>query len=195
MKKEWDLTQEAFDTLLDWLDADRERAGSKYEAIRFRLIKIFTCRGCLEPEELADETINRVSAKVTEVASSYSGDPALFFYGVAQKIHLEYLRKIQKKQTELSVESYQLKVPTITLQDDIEPEYECLEQCLEHLPNDNRKLVVQYYQQEKHAKIEHRKVLATELGIAVNALRIRAHRIRLALQQCMHKCLEQQPAN
>jgi len=39
MKKEWVLTQEAFDRLLGWLDPDRESAGEKYEAIRLRLIK------------------------------------------------------------------------------------------------------------------------------------------------------------
>ena len=59
MKKGWVLTQELFDTLLDWLDPDRERAGHRYETIRLRLIKIFTSRGCPEAEELADETINR----------------------------------------------------------------------------------------------------------------------------------------
>ena len=62
MKKEWVINQDAFDTMLDWLDADRERAGCKYEAIRLRLIKIFTCRGCQDAEELADEAINRVIA-------------------------------------------------------------------------------------------------------------------------------------
>jgi DNA-directed RNA polymerase specialized sigma24 family protein len=195
MKKEWALTQEAFDRLLGWLDADRERAGSKYEAIRLRLIKIFTCRGCSEADELADETINRVTAKVEEVADNYSGDPALYFYGVCQKVHLEYLRKYQKKQADVAVDSATLNATSISLDDDIEPEYECLERCLEHLPADNRDLVLRYYQQEKQLKIVHRKRLARELGIAVNALRIRAHRIRLVLQRCVLDCLEQQPAN
>ena len=80
MKKKWELTQAAFEKLLAWLDTDRDRAGSKYETIRLRLIKIFTCRGCLEVEELADETINRVVSRVDEVASDYQGDhPSLYF--------------------------------------------------------------------------------------------------------------------
>jgi DNA-directed RNA polymerase specialized sigma24 family protein len=197
MKKEWVLTQDAFDGLLDWLDADRNLAGSKYEAIRLRLIKIFTCRGCAEAEELADETINRVSARVVEIASQYDGDPARYFYGVSHKVHLEYLRKSRVQQPLVSESSAtgNVNTPTTSLADNIEPEYECLEQCLNHLPPENRDLVVRYYQQEKQAKIEHRKLLATELGIAVNALRIRAHRIRLALQQCVQTCLEQQPAH
>ena len=195
MNRERVLTKESFDKLLDWLDSDRERAGSKYEAIRLRLIKIFTCRGCSEAEELADETINRVIFKIMEVAKSYVGDPALYFYGVSQKVYLEHLRKVQSRQAQPLEDPAAGSLPAITLADDIEQEYECLERCLEGLPADNRKLVLEYYQQERRAKIDHRKRLAAELGIAVNALRIRAHRIRLLLQRCVHDCLEQQPAH
>ncbi len=93
MKKEWFLTQEAFDALLAWLDPDREAAALKYETVRLRLIKIFACRGCSEAEDLADETINRVTSKLPEIQASYTGEPARYFYGVANKIHLEYTRR------------------------------------------------------------------------------------------------------
>lgn len=197
MKKDWVLTQDAFDKLLDWLDPDRESAGRKYEAIRLRLIKIFTCRGCSEAEDLADETINRVAARVSEVARDYQGEPAAYFYGVAQKVYLEYLRKSRAKQADVPVDSPIINpaIRTESFDDDIEPSYECLESCLEHLPTPNRKLVLEYYQQERKAKIDHRKLLASEMGIAVNALRIRAHRIRRTLEECVHTCLEQQPAH
>ncbi|MDX6304592.1 MAG: hypothetical protein QOI77_1561 [Blastocatellia bacterium] len=196
MKKEWVISQEAFDTMLDWLDADRERAGSKYEAIRLRLIKIFTCRGCQAAEELADETINRVIARIVEIADGYRGDPALYFYGVAQKVFLEDLRKSRGPLAHVPMDSAAVILSTqAVLVEDIEPEYRCLEQCLEGLLPENRDLVVRYYQQERQAKIDHRKMLASELGIAVNALRLRAHRIRLTLQRCVLECLEQQPAN
>src|SRR6266550_5419038 len=93
MNKDWVLTRESFDSLLAWLDSERDEAGRKYEEIRLRLIKIFVCRGCHEPEDLADETINRVSKKLREIESTYLGNPALYFYGVANKVHLEYLRR------------------------------------------------------------------------------------------------------
>jgi DNA-directed RNA polymerase specialized sigma24 family protein len=197
MKKEWVLTQDAFDSLLDWLDPEREQAGIKYEAIRTRLIKIFTCRGCLEAELLADETINRVASKVEEISKGYVGDPAHYFYAVAQKVHLEYIRKAHAQHSAVPVETAgnMLSTPPVSLVEDFEPEYRCLERCLERLPKENRYLVELYYQQEKQAKIDHRKLLAIELGIAVNALRIRAHRIRLALRQCVRTCLEQEPAH
>src|SRR5437879_4928244 len=73
-----------------------------------------------------------------------------------------------------------------------EREYECLDSCLERLSPGQRELVLQYYQKDKRAKIEGRQRLAEQLGIAVNALRIRAHRIRSLLQQCLNECLEEQ---
>jgi RNA polymerase sigma factor (sigma-70 family) len=197
MKKEWVVTQQAFDDLLDWLDADRDSAGTKYENIRLRLIKIFTCSGCCEADDLADETINRVTAKVGDIAESYSGDPALYFYGVAQKVRLEYLRKKPPVQesSQAGREPGDQTARASEPADEVEHEYACLEQCMDHLPSENRRLVLEYYREEKRAKIEHRQKLADQLGIAVNALRIRAHRIRSQLQQCVQSCLEQSPAH
>lgn len=184
MKKDSVLTQESFDLLLGWLQGDREEAGQKYERIRLRLIKIFTCRGCAEAEDLADEAINRVVSRVKEIAATYQGDPALYFYGVANKLHLEYLRR-----------NHPPRVPPIDSSEDREAELECLDRCVDELSSGNRNLVLRYYAEEKNAKIDNRKRLADELGIAVNALRIRAHRIRVALQKCVTQCLESQPAN
>ena len=197
MKKEWVVTQQDFDRLLDWLAADRESAGSKYENIRVRLIKIFTCRGCGEADDLADETINRVTAKLGEIAGSYSGDPALYFYGVAQKVHLEYLRKkpLVHESLEPGREPGGKTAWSPETSEEVEREYACLEQCMDRLPPENRRLVLEYYQEEKRAKIDHRKQLADQLGIAVNALRIRACRLRAQLQQCVQNCLEQSPAH
>jgi len=109
--------------MLDWLDTDRERAGSKYEAIRLRLIKIFTCRGCQAAEELADETINRVIARIVEIANGYQGDPALYFYGVAQKVFLEDARKSRGPQAHVPMDSPTVRLSTqaVVFVEDIEP--------------------------------------------------------------------------
>jgi len=189
MNKEWALTQDAFDRLLDWLDADRNRAGIRYEEIRHRLIRVFIGRGCMAAEDLADETINRVAARIGDVTCDYEGDPASYFYGVCQNVHLEYLRKKDVLETRDFVASNSVTLRT-NLADDCEPEYQCLETCLAHLSNKNRDLVLRYYQEEKQAKIDQRKLQASELGIAVNALRIRAYRIRIQLERCVLECLE-----
>jgi DNA-directed RNA polymerase specialized sigma24 family protein len=182
MNQESSLTQKSFDSLLAWLDADRDQAGKKYEEIRRRLIKIFTCRGRPDAEELADETINRVTSKAAKVAKEYVGDPALYFYGVAQKVYLESVRKRPP---------VVMPPPPVASSDEIEREYECLERCMEQLTVSNRELILEYYRNDKRAKVEYRKTLAEKLGIAQNAVRIRAYRIRLFLQQCVQTCLEQ----
>ena len=184
MKREREITQESFDKLLAWLDPDRERAGQKYEWIRLKLIKIFRCRGCTTPEDLTDETINRVTRKLQEIADIYVGDPALYFYGVAHKVILEHVKKRPDP----------LPPPPIDTREEIELEYSCLERCMERLGSDSRLLIIQYYQENKQAKIDHRKLLAERLGIALNALRIRAHRIRASLQQCVGECLKERRA-
>ena len=193
MNKEWALTQDAFDRLLDWLNADRNRAGIRYEEIRSRLIKVFIGRGCMAAEDLADETINRVAARIGDVARDYEGDPASYFYGVCQNVHFEYVRKKDALDTRDFPGSNSVTLRT-NLSDDCEPEYQCLERCLGHLSNKNRDLVLRYYQEDKQAKIDQRKLQAKELGIAVNALRIRAYRIRLQLERCVLDCLKKDVA-
>ena len=181
MNQDTVLTQTALDTLLAWLDPDRDQAGHRYEQIRRRLIKIFECRGCQDAEEFADVTIDRVILKVPAIEKDYAGDKALYFYGVAQYVLKESFRKRPPV----------VIPPPITKPDEIEKEYDCLDRCMLKLTAGNRELVLEYYQNDKRAKIEHRRALAEKLGLAQNALRIRAHRIRLTLQQCVVGCLGQ----
>jgi RNA polymerase sigma factor (sigma-70 family) len=184
MNKNWVLSQESFDALLDWLDSDRERAGIKYEEIRQRLIKIFAGRGCVGAEDLADETINRVTNKLDEIKKEFTGDRGRYFYGVANKVQMEYLRK----------RTPQPPPPAPDDSNRVEQEYRCLEHCIAQLNDENRELLLHYYQAEGRAKIEERKLLAERLGIAPNALRIRAYRIRAGLQECVEKCVERSEA-
>lgn len=180
MNKDWELSQEAFDALLDWLDSDREQAALKYEKIRRSLIKIFTGRGCYEPEDLADETINRVTSKLKEIEKEFSGDRTRYFFGVANKVHLEHLRK----------KLPQAMPPPPSDPDRIELEYRCLERCIERLTKNNRDLLLRYHGADGHGEAEIRQALAEELGIAPNALRIRVFRIRMGLKECVEKCIE-----
>ena len=80
--------------------------------------------------------------------------------------------------------------PSTTDSNQVELEYRCLERCIESLSEENRYLLLKYYGAEGSSKVEQRKRLAEELGIAPNALRIRAYRIRLGLQDCVEKCIE-----
>jgi hypothetical protein len=64
---------------------------------------------------------------------------------------------------------------------------------MEKVSEANRELVLAYYRQEKRAKIDHRKELAEERGMGMNALRIRACRIRAVLQKCVEDCRREGP--
>lgn len=175
MNKNWSLSQEAFDALLDWLESDREQAGIKYEQIRSRLIKVFTGRGCVDPEDLADETINRVTSKLNEIQNEFTGDRARYFFGVANKVYMEYLRRKP------------LQPPPQVPPDRgrAELEHRCLERCIAQLNPEDRNLLVRDYSQA-----DRRKAIADELGISLNALRIRVYRIRSALKECVEKCIQ-----
>lgn len=179
-KEKPELTQEAFDSLLEWLDRDRVRSGEEYEKIRSRLIKIFACRGCPIPHELADETIDRVARKVAGVSDGYEGDPALYFYGVAQRVYLEYLKR-------KPIVPPPSPLPHL---EETELRLDCLDRCLERLPSQSRDLIVAYYSIDPQNKDEGRRELAQRLGIGSNALWIRAHRIRQSLRRCVNECLE-----
>jgi DNA-directed RNA polymerase specialized sigma24 family protein len=180
-KKEWEMTQEEFSKFLAWLNPDRDRAGEAYEKIRRRLIKIFVSRACSSSEELADETINRVVRRIQEIADTYVGERIPYFIAVANKIHLEYLRKKPAPQT----------MPVLESSSWAEEEYDCLEGCIEHLTQRSKELVLEYYREEKHEKINLRKQQADKLNIPLNALRIRACRIRAKLESCVIDCLRQ----
>jgi DNA-directed RNA polymerase specialized sigma24 family protein len=196
-----ELGRENFEELLGWLDPDRERASATYEKIRQRLIRIFVVRSCADAEELADEVINRVGSGIKHIKSSYVGDPSLYFYAVAQKVHYEYLpRNVSRLSTDTDpdamLESGTLSLSSsgTELSSDAELSFRCLDKCLESLTSENRELISRYYQEERHATIENRKLLASELGMPVNALRVRAHRIRMSLHQCVQHCIEKQRA-
>lgn len=185
MKKDWELTEEAFNKFLAWLHPDRDQAAEKYEAIRYRLIIMFRCRGCAEAEELADEAINRVIKRAQEMANTYKGNPIPYFITVANHLYVEHVTN-RPTHSVLAVDLPDLANPD----SEDEQDYECLERCMQRLPPKDRNLILQYYQEDKQAKIDHRRKLAKEMGIGINALRIRAHRIRVVLQQCMDECLK-----
>ena len=177
------LTQETFDRLLDWLSGDREGAGEKYEQIRSQLIRLFICRGCQIPEELADEAINRVAGKLDEIADSYSGDPALYFFGVAHNLHLEYLKR--KPATLPAPQIAEASTAT-------DSQHYCLDRCMELLSAEERQLIMCYYGDGKEPKKKGRRELAGRLGIGSNALCIRAYRIRDRLRKCVKECIKTQ---
>jgi len=175
------MNQDEFDRFLSWLHPDREEAGKEYVKIRCKLVYIFIGRGCAEPEDLADEAINRVIRLVQEIADTYVGDRALYFYRVANYVRMELCKP-------------RPPLPLLPLPDPAhikELRHKCLEDCLKDLPPDDADLVIAYFKEDKRAKIERHRELAEQRGITLNALRIRIHRILAILRVGVKGRLEQ----
>ena len=194
LKKNWVLTRAAFDGLLALLDADPERAGEKYESIRQALVTFFEYRASRFPEDDADETINRVARRIMEGQEIYTGNPASYFYGVARNVLKEQWDS--QRSTSAALEGLRPLNPVSDDPLDSEKEslrlrerqLDCLERCLEELAAKDRDLISAYYLGETAIKVQNRKQLAARLGIPLNALRIRALRIRERLEACVGRC-------
>lgn len=186
MGRKYQLSDETFAALLKWLDSDREIAGQKYEKIRQSLIKIFRGRKCADPEGLADQTFNRVAEKFDGISERFEGDPSVYFLSIARFIYLEDGRKTAKN-VELD--------PKITYEQNFDSNFAdlrqiCLKSCLAGQPEDDRKIVMGYYVEDEVDKSASRRQLANNMSLSLNTLRVRAHRIRERLFDCVQECLE-----
>lgn len=178
VKKE--VTREKFASFLEWLNPDRELAGEEYERLRFRLCTFFSQRGSNFADELADETINRVILKSSEEQIE---NKIAYFYGVAKNVYRESLRK---ERTYLDIDDV-----TIAAKAPAEPSFssECLDQCLQKLPAENRDLLIDYFSEAKQAKIQLHRRISEGLDLTQTALRMRIMRTKQKLKICVQECM------
>ncbi|MEP6570375.1 MAG: hypothetical protein ABJC10_11440 [Acidobacteriota bacterium] len=193
LKKDWSLTPGSFHRLLNWLDAGVNSGGQSYLETRQRLLAYFDRRNCLTPDELADETLTRVSRRLEEEGITESDTPAKYCYIVARLVFLEDVRRTHKDN--LLIDQLQRQPAGIasSLSEDGESEIKekmlnCLEKCSSLLEPQSRAIIARYYVGKERVKIENRRALAAALGITMNALSIRACRIRDKLEACVKEC-------
>ena len=195
-KKDWTPTSQAFQRLLNWLDEGADSDGQKYLEMRRRLVAYFARKNCSTPDELADETLNRVARRLEEEGITASDTPpAKYCYIVARFVFMEYLRRAQKEPALLDDVRHQpsgnnFAASEAAAEKEIkEKMLNCLEQCTSKLEALNRRIIMRYYTGKERVKIENRRALAEELGITINALSIRACRIRDKLEACVKECV------
>jgi DNA-directed RNA polymerase specialized sigma24 family protein len=195
-KKDWALNQTAFRQLLAWLDRSSESEGEGYLEMRRRLVSYFDRKGCLSPDELADETLNRVARRLQEEGEISDTPAARYCYITAKFVFLEYLRHRERSNLpldDLKEPGHGPGAPGSNLSaepPDKEKRLECLDRCLASLEPDNRQLIDRYYRGEQREKIENRRALAQSMGLTMNALSIRACRIRGRLEDCVNNCCQ-----
>jgi DNA-directed RNA polymerase specialized sigma24 family protein len=186
-KPDWVLTQSAFLQFLDWLDGGSDSGGHRYVEMRRRLVFYFDRKNCPSPDELADETLNRVTRRLKEEGTIISDTPAHYCYIVARFVFLESLRQSRRQG---AFDERMGAIPDSTEeQREAQRRSDCLERCMRNLKSQDHILITNYYQGEQRTKIENRRAMATRLGITMNALSIRASRIRDRLETCVRKCL------
>jgi len=187
------LTADAFANLLDFLGADRERAGAKYEDLRRTLIRFFEWRGAPFPEDHTDETFNRVARKLAEgVKIKNIGG---YCYEVARLVCLEAFKGHDSKRSPLEAINLEATISSTTDEAlEKETRLSCLDDCLGGLAEESRELILQYYRDDSRTRIDHRKALAQRVGLRRDALANRAQRIRDRLEHCVIACVRKKTA-
>jgi len=193
--KSQEISEGAFGRFLTWLDDGVETDGVSYIEMRKRLLGYFDRKNCRSPDELADETLNRVARRLEEGGKIKTESPAKYCYTIARYVFLEDLRDRESRNVSLDDKTARLKAVAV-VDPDLAGEKEikekmlsCLEKCAEKLEPSNRDLIIRYYYGVERVKIENRKSMAASLSISINALSIRACRIRSKLEACVKKCV------
>lgn len=192
LKKDWVLNQEAFRGLLAWLDEGKDSSGERYLEVRRRLKAYFDRKNCTSSDELADETLNRIARKIDEKGTITDVSALQYCYVTAKFVFLENVRNprtVPHDSAELAhVGTGVTGLMDAEVTEANERTLNCLEKCLAKLATADRDLILEYYRGERRTKLEARSGLASRLGLTMNALSIRACRIRSKLEACVNQC-------
>lgn len=192
--RNWSPTPEVFRQFLNWLDEGQDSGGTRYLEMRRRLVSYFDRKNCDNADDLADETLNRVMRRLDEEGCLTDSPPARYCYIVAKFVFLEELRR--PRSSDADIDRLE-RMPHIagcqaagSMSETAQREnlLRCLDNCLLELDPPDRELILEYYQGEQRAKIEARRSIALKMGITMNAVSIRACRIRNKLESCMRNC-------
>jgi DNA-directed RNA polymerase specialized sigma24 family protein len=192
---EWTLSKDALQRLLNWLDGGANSDGHAYVEMRRRLRDYFARKNCLPAEDLADETLTRVARRLEEEGITRDETPARYCYIVARFVFLEHLRENKAHPMVTHVSGDVAPQPSAASAADAaeaagtqEKLLACLQKCLQELDPLNRRIITRYYIGAARVKIDNRRGLAESLGLSLNALTVRACRIRTRLDACVRRC-------
>jgi DNA-directed RNA polymerase specialized sigma24 family protein len=188
------LTPQAFQRLLNWLDQGTDSQGQSYLEMQRRLVNYFDRKNIPNPDDMAEETLNRVAMRLEEEGITESEAPARYCYIVARFVLMEQLRSNQRTEALVAEMKYKTEVNALHLLDEAENDQKeamlnCLERCINELEPISREIIMRYYGGTARAKIANRRDLAGVLGLSQNALSIRAFRIRQKLEECVKQCV------
>ncbi len=185
--------------LLSWFGSDKKLAEARLESFRRRLVHWFGKKGCKTHEDCEDNTTDtfiRTSKILAEKPEVLEITPEKFINGVAKKVLQEYWKKISKAPKRLPDSPISELFPMSESEDtedaiveqlELERHLECLEKCMQELTPNERAIIEQFSQSDKH----YSKKLIKQFGGTPNALRLRIfHTIRNKLRPCVINCLK-----
>ena len=182
--------------LWDWL------GDLEYEQMRRALIIFFAANGCgAIADDLPEEVFQVAEQEPPDwsVVADYEGAPPPYQWTVAR-----YILKTERKKEQLEAESglksirdiRQALVPRRDTSGRFETEVKeqrarCLDECMANITETWRYLILEYYKAGEAERKRIRKEMASELGISMNALRVRMFKIRRTLRECVASCVQE----
>jgi DNA-directed RNA polymerase specialized sigma24 family protein len=195
LREQPSLTELGFARLLEWLDDGVDSQGERYLEMRRRLVSYFDRRNRPSADELADETLSRIGRTLAQTGVIATRPPARYCYVVARFVLLEDYRRGRRQVPLDEPRHLEVSRPRGLSPGEFdenlmfrEQRLDCLDRCLQRLRPDQRELAIEYYRDVRRQRIDRRRALADRLGITMNALGIRASRVRDALRACMEGC-------
>jgi DNA-directed RNA polymerase specialized sigma24 family protein len=170
--------------LLNLLGDGPEPSGTAYGNLHRRLTRYFRINACSDPEQLADEVLNRLARIAVNDATSIAS-PTAFALGIARHVLQEDIRaQLRELEVRRTWEASRRRAAP-----DEETVLKAIDECLERMPVAKRVLLRSYYESTGRRKIEHHRQLAERLGITINTLRNRLMRARRDLDACVRNRL------
>jgi hypothetical protein len=165
--------EEAFIKFLRRLQPDSPSTEHAYQATRLKLKKYFQWKRCNDPQDLADETIKRLVAKLKDKDddSDTIESPSGYLRTFAKHVYYESVRQnIKDEKIAKGLQEVELQF--------VDEQEDCRKECLQKLAPQDRELIIAYY---AGVALDH-----TNL----NSLRVRIHRIKMKLKACYEECLK-----
>jgi DNA-directed RNA polymerase specialized sigma24 family protein len=175
------ITSEALNQLLAALSDDKVAAGFAYTKLRESLIRFFQIKGDSDPDDSADETLDRVALKISQ--NTEIPDLTKFSFGVARFVFLERIKLDQKQR----IAAKGFYADKISIKPEVETDdFSPLRECFNHLADDEKQILQEYFADIPHLELfEQRKKMQIKYDIGLSSLRVKIFRLRERLENCL----------
>lgn len=187
-----ELTAHGFELLLEAVRKPGREPVDEYQRIRAKLGRYFRTYAVLDPDELADESIDRIALKLG------NGEPLelstdSYFMTVAKFVWLEHRRRKLNRSVSLDDEEVHYEPAYDPIEEaertseriKREIGLEAISDCKRHLSEQDLEILQTYDLGSGREKIERRNALAAKLGKSKSTLIVAISRIRSKVKECV----------